>query len=336
MMRQMTRQRHFSRRQFLAAAALAAAGAPLLSASNSPAPDEPIIDIHQHTNYGGKRDKNDHWKQIAPARSDAELIQHQHNMGVTRTILLPAGTPCIRPSTHDGMSNGLEGTCTGSEACYTLAKEHPDQFWFGSNEVPDLPDAPKAIEKYLKLGAVVIAEQKFGVECDSPEMQDLYRLAADYKVPILMHWQYGMYNYGYTRFGKMLEKFPKTTFVGHAQTFWANIDKNNVDNPKQLYPKGKVTPGGLTDRYLTDYPNFIGDLSAGSGNNALERDPEHSRGFLERHQDQLVFGSDCPDRVGRGPICTGWATIQAVRRLAPSKAIERKLLYENAKRIYHL
>jgi predicted TIM-barrel fold metal-dependent hydrolase len=329
----MIAQRPFSRREFLAATAMAAAGSSVSCVSTSPSP-EPIIDIHQHLNYGGKRDAQ--WHQIAPARSDAEVIQHQHNMGVTRTILLPAGRPCIRASTHEGFSNGLEGTCAGNDACVVLAQAHPDEFVFGANEVPDLEDAPNVIEKYLKKGAVVIAEQKFGVECDSPQMQDLYQLAADYKVPILMHWQYGTYNYGYERFGKMLAKYPRTTFIGHAQTFWANIDKNNKNDAKKLYPKGKVTPGGLTDRYLSDYPNFVGDLSAGSGNNGLKRDPDHARAFIERHQNQLVFGSDCVDKVGHGEICSGWSTIQAVRQLAPSKAIERKLLYENAMRIYRL
>ena len=33
------------------------------------------------------------------------------------------------------------------------------------------------IERYLKRGAVLIAEQKFGVECDAPAMQRLYELA---------------------------------------------------------------------------------------------------------------------------------------------------------------
>jgi len=322
-----------TRRKFLATSAIAAAGATVGCHAGPPAP-EPIIDIHQHVNYGGKRDKE--WHQIGPARSDAQLLQHQHNMGVTRTILLPAGRPCIRPSTHDGFSNGLEGTCTGNEACAALAAAHSSELYFGANEVPDLENAPQVIEEYLKKGAVCIAEQKFGVECDSPQMQDLYQLAADYKVPILMHWQYGMYNYGYDRFDKMLAKYPNTSFVGHAQTFWAHIDKNCRDDAKKLYPKGKVTPGGWTDVYLSEYPNFIGDLSAGSGNNALTRDPDHARAFIERHQNQLVFGSDCVDRVGHGIICTGWATIQAVRQLSPSKAIERKLLYENARRIYRL
>ncbi len=322
-----------TRRKFLATSAIAATGASL-GCHAAPPSAEPIIDIHQHANYGGKRDKE--WHQIAPARSDAQLIEHQHNMGVTRTILLPAGRPCLRPSTHDGFSNGLEGTCAGNDACVALAASHPGEFCFGANEVPDLEDAPQVIEKYLKKGAVVIAEQKFGAECDSPQMQNLFQLAADYNVPILMHWQYGTYNYGYDRFHKMLAKYSKTTFIGHAQTFWAHIDKNCQDDAKKLYPKGKVTAGGWTDLYLSDYPNFIGDLSAGSGNNALTRDPDHARGFIERHQNQLVFGSDCVDRVGHGEICSGWSTIQAVRRLASSKAIERKLLYENARRIFRL
>ena len=40
----------------------------------------------------------------------------------------------------------------------------------------------------------MIAEQKFGVECDSPEMQRIYALARERSVPVLMHWQFGTYN----------------------------------------------------------------------------------------------------------------------------------------------
>ncbi|MGE0760043.1 MAG: hypothetical protein AB7O38_23725, partial [Pirellulaceae bacterium] len=136
------------------------------------------------------------------------------------------------------------------------------------------------------------------------------------------------------RFHKMLEKFPKTNFIGHAQTMWGNIDKNHVQ--EQLYPKGKVTPGGLTDRYLRDYPNMYADLSAGSGLNALTRDEDHTPGFFERHQDKLIYGSDCADRFGQGKECQGAQTIAAVRRFATSKAIERKLLYENAKKLFRI
>ncbi|HSU53062.1 MAG TPA: amidohydrolase family protein, partial [Candidatus Dormibacteraeota bacterium] len=217
------------------------------------------------------------------------------------------------------------------------AKAHPKHYYFGANEVPDLPDAIEEIEKYLKLGAVVIGEQKFGVECDSPGMQRIYELAARYRVPVLMHWQYKRFNYGFDRFYKMLEKYPHTVFIAHAQTWWANIDKSYKDDTKDLYPKGKkIIPGGLTERYLSDYANMYGDLSAGSGLNAFLRDPEFTRGFFERHQDKLMYGSDCNDSVGAGDKCQGAQTIAAVRRLVPDTKVRRKLFSENAKRVFRL
>jgi predicted TIM-barrel fold metal-dependent hydrolase len=171
------------------------------------------------------------------------------------------------------------------------------------------------------------------VECDSPESQRLYALAGEYGVPILMHFQHGTYNLGFERLPRMLEKYPKTIFIGHAQTWWANIDRNHTDQ-NSLYPKGKVTAGGLTDRYLSDYPNIFADMSAGSGLNALTRDEDHTRGFLDRHQDKILYGSDCDDRVGSGSACQGSQTIAAIRKLAPSKAAERRILFENAKKLF--
>ena len=318
-----------SRRRFLGASAVALAGCAGPRSSDSGQDPEPIIDIHQHTDYGGKRDKD--WNPTEPGRTEAQLVAHQHTMGATRTILLPAGRFVRQASTHQGRANGLDGTCTGNEACLRLAKERPDLFAAGANEVPDLPDAVATIEKALKAGAVVIGEQKFGVECDSPEMQKLYALAQAYDVPILMHWQHTTYNSGFGRFPAMLEKYPKVRFIGHAQTWWANIDRDHRDQ-SVLYPKGKVTPGGLTDRYLSDYPNLYGDLSAGSGQNALSRDEDHAHEFLRRHQSKLLFGSDCTDTVGRGSGCIGAGTIALIRKLAP-KDVVHKLLYENAKRI---
>lgn len=312
--------RDFSRRDFLSTTTLALAGAALAGCATT-GHVEPIIDIHQHTNYSN--------------RPDDILLKHQKLLGVSTSILLPAGTPCDLPSTHNGKSNGLAAKCTGNEACYEFAKAHPKNFLFGANEVPDLPGATAEIEKYLKLGAVLIAESKFSVECDSPEMQRIYELAQAYHVPVLMHWQYKMYNHGFERFYKMLEKYPRVNFIGHAQTWWANVNKDHGDQ-SVLYPKGPITPGGLTERYLADYPNMFGDLSAGSGLNALTRDPSFTPAFFERHQDKLLYGSDCNDLEGQGEKCQGAQTIVAVRRFATSKKIERKLLYGNAKKLMRL
>jgi predicted TIM-barrel fold metal-dependent hydrolase len=39
-------------------------------------------------------------------------------------------------------------------------------------------------------------------------------------------------------------------------------------------------------------PNLYADISAGSGHNALTRDPAFTEGFLERHWRKLLFGTD--------------------------------------------
>ncbi len=310
------------RRDFLAGSALAMLGATARGyAAAKQASAEPIIDIHQHLGYSG--------------RSDQVLLEHQRAIGATTTILLPAGRPSMGLSTHGGVANGLQAQALGNESCYQFAQAHRDAFLFGANDVPDLAGATQEIERYLKRGAKVIAEQKFGVECDSAEMQKIYALAGDYDVPVLMHWQFKMYNHGFERFDKMLQKFPRVKFLGHAQTWWANIDRNHTDQTV-LYPKGPVAPGGLTDRYLSDYPNMYGDLAAGSGLNALTRDEDFTRDFLMRHRDKLLFGSDCSDRDGGGANCLGAQIIRAIRRLAADRELERKLLCENARTLFRL
>ena len=166
-------------------------------------------------------------------------------------------------------------------------------------------------------------------------MQRIYDIARAHRVPVLMHWQFKRFNYGFERFYKMLEKYPQVNFIGHAQTWWGHIDKNHTDQTV-MYPRGPVTPGGLTDKYLSDYANMYGDLSAGSGQNALTRDEGFARDFLSRHQDKLLFGSDCNDHEGGGPKCIGARTISIIRGLARSKEIERKLLYDNAKKLFRM
>ena len=131
-----------SRREFLAGSALLAlaALAPGCKTLEKGAGSEPIIDIHQHVGYSG--------------RSDEVLLAHQRDMGVTTTILLPAGRPVNTASTHNGISNGLQAQALGNEVCYRFAKAHPKHYRFAACEVPDLPDAAQVIEKYLKLGGV--------------------------------------------------------------------------------------------------------------------------------------------------------------------------------------
>jgi predicted TIM-barrel fold metal-dependent hydrolase len=129
----------------------------------------------------------------------------------------------------------------------------------------------------------------------------------------------------------MAEKFPQAKFIGHAQTWWGNIDRKH--DQKVMYPKGPVTPGGITDKLLSNYANVYADTSAGSGLNALLRDEGHARAFLDRHQDKLMFGSDCSDSVGSGSACSGSQCIAALKRLALSGDVAQKIFHRNAMRI---
>ncbi len=160
----------FSRRQFLATAAgLLLTGA--ADAEDAPAPPpEPIIDIHQHTNYS--------------FRTDEHLLAHQKAMGVSQTILLPAGS-----------LYGLEVHATGNQAVHDFAKAHPGKYVCFANEVAGLPGARVEIERWLKQGALGIGEQKFQVECDSPAIVEIAEIARDYRVPVLLHFQHNKWQH---------------------------------------------------------------------------------------------------------------------------------------------
>src|SRR5687768_14907550 len=97
-----------SRRDFLAAGTASAMllPVPLVEAADA----EPIIDIHQHTNYHG--------------RGAEELLAHQRTMGITHTILLPAGSLIDSPATHQGKSNGLAARVGGNETVLEIARQY--------------------------------------------------------------------------------------------------------------------------------------------------------------------------------------------------------------------
>ena len=73
-------------------------------------------------------------------------------------------------------------------------------------------------------------------------------------------------------------------------------------------------------------------ISAGSGFNAFARDEAHAREFLSRHQDKLLYGSDCSDHVGQGAKCSGAQQIAQVKRLTPPD-VQRKIFWDNATRV---
>jgi predicted TIM-barrel fold metal-dependent hydrolase len=192
------------------------------------------------------------------------------------------------------------------EQVKALQAAAPGRFtWFNSYDV-SRPDAEQVLAQAAKDGAQGFGEMKFHVAADSPEFRRIYAVAADLRVPILIHFQEvdhfpneGTWATGYAKtFESILKAYPKTTFIGHADAFWANVSADYHN--EAAYPSGPIKRGGVTDTLLGDYPNLFGDLAANSGNNAMSRDAEFTADFLKRHQDKLFFGSDCSCSDGRG------------------------------------
>ncbi len=182
----------------------------------------------------------------------------------------------------------------------------PGRFtWFNSYDVTK-PDAEQVLTQAVKDGAQGFGEMKFHVAADGPELRRIYALAADLRVPILIHFQEvdhfaneGTWSTGYAKtFESILKAYPKTTFIGHADAFWANVSADYRN--EAAYPTGAIARGGVTDKWLADYPNLFADLSANSGNNAMSRDPGFTADFFKRHRHKLIFGSDCACSDGHG------------------------------------
>jgi len=268
----------------------------------------PIFDLHQHQGYYH--------------RTDVQLLTHSRNLGVARTLLLPGA---------GWMITGVP--CGGNSECAATEAAHPGHYRRFTTADAAEANAIQMMEADLKKGAVGIGEQKFEIPVDSSEMAKVFDLAKAFRVPVLVHFEHQKYNTGIVNFEKILRKYPDVVFIGHAQTWWSNISKSG--DQADLYPIGKVTPGGLTDRLLADYPNLYGDLSAGSGLNALRRDRDFTRGFLERHGKKVIWGSDCPCHDGAGAgwrqrMCIGRESLNELWNLCASPTAFRRVVWDNA------
>jgi len=281
----------------------AVAVAPLAAAD--PSWGGPVIDIHLH-----------------PRRDGAREIDHLEGSGVKMAVLLPGA--------------GSE------ERAKTVVAEHPQRFVRFTNADVRTPDAADRLRAGLKGGAIGIGELKYPVQVDGPEMLRVYDIAAEFNVPVLLHFEEGGFNSGIARLPDLLKTYPKTTFVGHANSWWANISADGIKEAG--YPTGRVNPGGLTDRVLADYPNIYGDLSANSGRNGLARDPDFAAGFLERHANKLMFGSDCTCSDGRGTgqssraipgKCFARETLGLIKHYAKPETFQ-KITWGNAVKLYRL
>ena len=232
------------------------------------------------------------------------------------------------------------------EQVLAAAGEHPDRVIPFCHVDPRHPDALDRVRRYHAAGARGFGEHKLRLPCDLPAAMAVYRLCGELGLPVLLHFEYVNYNYNFEDFEAVLRACPETAFIGHAQAWWANISAE-VPHPGDAnftaYPTGPVVRGGLTDRWLTEYPNLYADLSAGSGLGGITRDPEFARDFVNRQRKKLLWATDCPCRDGKGDWgdgrrrdCFAARSLPVLRDLAADEATYLDITGGNARRLLGL
>ncbi len=281
-----------------------------------------IIDIHNHADYHGM--------------SAAAMVANMDAFGIDKTVLLSWEAPVheYSPATKQYFSPFSEEPIPFSR-CLAYADRYPERFELGFCPDPRRPDAIQRLRAMAKLYPLrLCGELKLRMMYDNPDAIRLYREAGALGLPVLMHFDYEMpqsggYPWGSYWYGggidvleRVLKLCPDTDFLGHAPGFWAHIsaDEQYLTCP---YPQGKVTPGGRIDELLHRYPNLYCDISAGSGCNALKRDPAFGYAFLTRWQDRVLFARDAFDNAHR-------AFLEAS---SLSKEIKQKIYEGNARKI---
>lgn len=132
-----------------------------------------------------------------------------------------------------------------------------------------------------------------------PMVQNLLKHAQDVGLPLTFHIAaqigniYGLYDDpGLPQLERSLQRFPRLRFLAHSQSFWAEMAPLETPGDRYGYPNYPIREEGVVPKLMRRYPNLYGDLSAGSGHNALARDQAYAAQFLAEFQDRLVFGTD--------------------------------------------
>ena len=283
-----------------------------------------LIDIHIHlcpTNRAGAPEK---MRVCTPG----EMIEMLDGADIDRAVVLPIVSPeCAFPPIT-------------SEEVLEMCQEHPDRFIPFANvdarmfyNKPDADFGP-VLRYYRESGFKGIGEYMPNIPFDDPRNMNVFRQVEEAGLPLTFHvapaigGYYGCYDeLGLPRLETVLKEFPSLKLFGHSQAFWSEISADVTEENRGGYPEGKVTPGRVVE-LMREHPNLYGDLSAGSGHNAISRDPEFGYAFLEEFQDRLFFGTDICHYKQETPIVPYFREIRE-KKLISDEAYE-KITWKNA------
>jgi predicted TIM-barrel fold metal-dependent hydrolase len=287
-----------------------------------------LIDIHVHaTLRAGPRRPNGE-----TFATPEELLAMMDARGIARAVILPEASP---ECAHHPLSN---------DACLDIVAQHPSRFIPFCNVDPRmLTNSPAAdftplLAHYKSRGCKGVGEMTANLPFDEPRVWNLFKHCEACSMPVTFHVApqvggfYGLYDErGLPRLEKTLAEFPKLTFLVHSQPFWAEISADVTDENRNAYPPGPVAAGGRVVELMRRCPNLCGDLSAGSGHNAISRDPAFGYRFLDEFQDRLFFGTDICAPTTPTPLVDFLLNLRQRRKI--SETIFRKVAYANAQKL---
>lgn len=273
-----------------------------------------MIDTHTHLNYVGR---------IPGERigiTAEQLVDTMNRHGIDKSVVLPIESPevCTRLCTTE----------TVLEAAYRF----PERLVPLIQVDPRMPSADRVIRHFAANYDLVrgFGELVDGLSIDDERRRLIYKTCSELGLPVIFYGSsYSSFDdVGLPRLESMLRAYPDLIFIGHGPRWWNAISAD--DDGSCGYPTTPVVPGGAADRLLQEYPNMYADLSAGSGYNAITRDPEFTQGFIARNWEKLMFATDYL-HVGQEPGQIAWI------RETPMDEKHRAAIAEgNAKRVFKL
>ncbi|OGV51888.1 MAG: hypothetical protein A2017_00575 [Lentisphaerae bacterium GWF2_44_16] len=250
-----------------------------------------FIDIHTHITYGNCKE----YSTLLGRKpfTASTLIKKMDAEGIDKSVLLPLVNAEVMD--YYGVA--------GNQECLEAVKKYPDRLMTFCGIDPrsmmnyKKGNLVKLLTVYKKLGCIGIGEMCASIPITHKLYQNLFYAAGEENMPILFHFipkvchSYGAIDKLHLPgLEKMLEKYPKTIFIGHSPCFWNEIAPL-TDKERSGYVRGPFKKEGTLWRLMREYPNIYGDISAGSGYIALSRDNK-SYEFMEKFSDRLFFGTD--------------------------------------------
>ncbi len=227
-----------------------------------------------------------------------QLLARYEDLQIERAVLLPL----IGPEVYLSQSN---------EEIIETAEDFAGRFIPFCNVDPramtNSADAPlgNLLRYYKDLGCKGIGEVMPNLPFLHPMVQNLFKHVQDVGFPLIFDIStriggaYGLYDDpGLPQLETCLQRFPDLKILGHGPPFWAEIGQLEKPEDRAGYPPYPIKEEGVVPKLMRRYPNLYGDLSAGSGYNALARDPAYAVQFLNEFHDRLFFGTDicAPDQ----------------------------------------